>query len=457
MNNNGVLFSISILSIVAVFIVSGSFSAASFLVFTLFFGSSVILLTCKDKQDFSFVMRVYLIAFSVIAIETLLQWLGNDANMTTFADDDNDQYKFWTASLRGVSVSSPFILFKECIIDNIYYENGGYYYYIQLIAYISSHYFDGNHLMTQMLGSSVFGMLSSVFVFYLLRNYLTKEKAYKYSLVYVLLTPMLPDCLMIHRDPIISFFYLILIYLWLCKRFGILNFAFQIAIILVLINFRLQHGLFAITFLMLSILGQKSRTKWVYIGVFAAMFVLYGIAFADYIMMTVADTFIYYDNFTNEQLDVINSGLGRYVYMLPSPVKEIAQVFFLQLQFPSWDGIIKATNFYEGVIGFHKFIIKILWFYVFSFIIVSIIKKGFKKIPSHLIIAGIISLAFLFLNSSHLDLRRVICMYPIIFIIYVYYKEYVCSYKMTKSFIMNYSIFYSTLCLVYFVLSGSFG
>lgn len=456
MNNRSLLFFLSFLSIVTVLIVSQSISATCFLLFTLAVGFIVILSTCENK-DYKVVVNVFLFSFIVIAIETLLQWLGIEANMASFADDDNDQFKFWTESLRGVSVSSPEILFKECIRDNVYYENGGYYYYIQLIAYISSHYFDGNHLLTQMYGSSVFGVLSSVFIFYVLRKYLTTDKAHKYALIYILLTPVLPDCIMIHRDPIISFFYLVLIFLWLCREFTPINFIIQVAIILVLINLRLQHGLFATTFLILSIFNSQKKLRWVYVGAMIVVSIVYGLAFTDYLFITVADTFTYYERYTNEQLDIINSGLGRYVYMLPSPIKEVAQVFFLQLQFPSWDSLVKSTNIFEVILGFHKLAIKVLWFYFFAYIIMSIFKKGVKQIPSQLIIASIVSLIFLFLNSSQLDLRRVICVYPIIFCLYIFYKENVCSDEQSQRFSSYYVILYSSLCLAYFILSGSFG
>ena len=456
MNNRTLLFFLSFLSIVTVLIASQSISATCFLLFTLAVGFIVILSTCENK-DYKFVVNVFLLSFVVIAIETLLQWLGIEANMASFADDDNDQFKFWTESLRGVSVSSPEVLFKECIRDNVYYENGGYYFYIQLIAYISSHYFDGNHLLTQMYGSSVFGMLSSVFIFHILRKYLTTDKACKYALIYVLLTPVLPDCIMIHRDPVISFLYLVLIYLWLCRKFTPVNFIMQAAIILILINLRLQHGLFAITFLVLSIFSLQNSLKWVYVGSMIALIIVYGISFADYIFMTATDTFLYYDNFTNEQLDGLNTGLGRFVYTLPTPVKEIAQIFFLQLQFPSWGALQKSTNIYQFIIGTHSFVICVFWFYVFSFSVVAMLKYKFKNLPALLKYGLIVFLSFLLLNTSALEVRRVVCVYPILYLVYIYYHNMLASKLFIHNVKRTYALVYVALCLVYFSASVIIG
>lgn len=450
--DNITLFIVALIEVLTVFIVSQSIASSLFLLLTLALGYSIILLTSGgNKTD---IIKVFLISFCVITFFTVIQWLGNEASINIFSDEDNDQFKFWTASQRGASALSIRQLYKECIVDNIYLKNGGYYLYIQTIAFFATKISDGNHLLLQHFGTATAGILSSIFIYHILKRFCLPKNVVKYSIVYMLLTPIILGSIVLTRDAIITFFYSIIIYLWICKEPSVKIVLLQTIICIVLSNLRLQHGLFALAFVVLSILTSTKKIKYVYVAGFIGILLVYGLTMFDTLIYSVVDTFEYYDNYTDDFLDSVNSGLGRYVFMLPSPIKEVAQVFFLQLQFPSWGAMSNANNFYHFLTGFLRFVINVFWFYIFCYVISGLCAFKIKQLPKTLVYGLLLFLFFLILNSSALELRRVICVYPIMFSTYVFYKDFVSSSLFNLNVKKIYSFIYISLGLFYFVATS---
>lgn len=455
LNWSGLLF-VAFAVIVFEYIISASIASAALSTFILCVGLLLVFLTKLDSREKSSLLYIFLISFSIVTIATVVRWLGNEASGPLFFNDANDQYKFWLASQEGAKRGSIKAIYDSCIANNIYLKNGGYYFYIQSLGFIAQRYFDGNHLLLQQLGTSFSLIFSSIFIFLILRKFSKPENVARYSLYYIALTPVIIDSIGLHRDSLISLFYIILIYFWLCRNLSLVNFIIQIVLCLILINFRLQHGLFAIIFLLLPFLRARRLSTWFYILAIVIAFVVYGISFLDMLVISVNDTFEYYGETTSDSLDNINSGLGRYVYMLPHPIKEIVQVFWLQMQFPAWLPMANAKNIYLLSIGILAFVIYVFWFYMFTYTVTLVCKKK-TTIPKQLKIGILIFFVFILLNSSNLTLRRVICVYPMLFVIYAYLKSYYNNPDFTKRFKSTFILGYSVLCFIYVIFSATHG
>lgn len=433
--NNLILKILSLIWILIQWGLSNSNSVMIFQLFTLFLGIFIINVITKNICHKKTVKTVFLISFLVLNIFTTIRWLGIECDFNTFADENNDNYKFWLATnnLNEISISK---IYKECIIDNIYLENGGYFFYIRMLGYLAESYFDGNHILLQQLGTAFPSVLSSIFLyflsFYICNDY---KQSYNYACTYILLTPLITISTGITRDAIIAFFYLLLIYLWFTKELSLKVVVVELLIMLILMSFRMQHGLFASAFIVMTIITSNSSNRWLYYLALLVLVINIGLLIYSFMINHLADTIDYYIAYRADELEGLNSGIGRYVYALPTPIKELAQILFLQLQFPPWYDLIKSTNVFYSICGVLNMVISFYWFYIFYSVIINLYKFGYKQLPKKYLFAIIIFFIFILLNTSNLSLRRVVCIYPLLYLVYVYFRTssfYCINYRHIK-------------------------
>lgn len=434
-----------------VFIVSSSFASATFVAFCLLIGL-LLCFSCSKDSFFRQNSKVFLVVFVCYVILAIIQYLDITNSIAVFADTDNDHYLFWLESQEGAKSSSFLQVFNRCIINNEYVENGGYYFYIQTLAYYAQHLFDGNSLMLQLLGTFFPGMLSAIVFYQLLNNYVDSQSARKYALLYVLLTPALSVCFGIHRDAWIAFFYLCLIYLWLVKGFSVKTLILQLVITIILLSLRIQNGLFSVVFIFLTLISSKKKYRWLFYSILGVVLIAYGAVFYTIVNDEMLNTMVYYEQLAEESLNNVDDGLGRLVYQLPSPIKEVAQVIVLQMQFPPWLSIVQSNTFYGQIIGFLQLLINVFWLYIFTFTVFMFIKKKFlRTVSSDWAWFFLLFFVFIFLNSANLVLRRVVCIYPCLFLLFVYLKTTSVSKSENSMFSPFYILGYSLLCVTYLV------
>lgn len=447
---NVVLLFVSFIVVIIVYIISSSSSSMMMSIVTLLFGWLMTLVFGKSGNERTNMSKVMLVSFIAITIAAIFQYLDIVTEYSNFAFVGNDNYHFYNISMEGVGALSISKIFNECVIQNIHYENGGYYFYIKLLAYLAEHYADGNSIMLQQLGTVLPSVLSSVVLYGILSKYCPEGKTIKYTCSFMLLSPLILHSVGIHRDAMISLFYFILIYLWLCKDFSLKVGILQVLFAVLLYYFREQHGLFALSFVVVSSIASRKQSRFFSILAVVALIAIVGASYlTDLVSGSFAETNEFYEGLRSERLSGLSSGIGRFIYMLPFPLRELAQILFLQLRFPPWLALSEASNFFAVPLGILAFAIAFYWFYVFSFTLFSLLKKGHKCLPTKLIYGLLLLFAFLFLSSANLDSRRVVCMYPLLFAPFVYYKEYVLSMSNVKVFGRRYAIIYAFICLLY--------
>lgn len=447
MNSKFFLLSLFILTLSG--IISQSFSVSVFLFLSLALGCIMVQVLSPSNINRKELNDVYFISFCVFVILTTIQWLGNDIN-AAFNVEENDQYRFWTAS-QSNGASSLSMIYKECIIDNIYIENGGYYLYIRTIAYFADHYLDGNHLLLQQLSSAVPGIYMSIFLYLIIYQFSSLGNVKKYAISAVLLTPLLTNSIGLHRDSLIAFLYVVIIYIWICKPFNLRTVIVQLTLAFLMIYIREQHGFFAFSFVGLSLISSRSSSsRFLYVIAVFVIFLALGSSIIVNVIDNYKDTVAYYDAFRENALSGVNSGLGRHIYSLPTPLKQITQILVLQMQFPPWAPLAAATNFYYVITGLVILAVNVFWFYVFIYTVFSIRRFGVKTIPFVIKLSLIVFISFVVLNCSNLDLRRVVCVYPLLFLSYVYFRENAANSLFNKNIRKIYSIVYSLLIVVYY-------
>lgn len=450
---NTILFFVSAIVVLAVYLTSSSSASIGMSVVTLLLGLLLVLLFGR-KNNRTEMTTALLAAFIVVTLATIVQYLSYTANFSSFASEYNDNYKFWITSQEGITAESLYQLYNDCIIQNIHYENGGYYLYIKSLAYLATKFADGNHLLLQQLGTAMPCIFSSIVVYAILLPFSPQRKVLNYTLLFIIFSPLILHSVGVHRDSVIAFLYFIVIYLWLCKDFNFKIGILQIAIAVLLYYFREQHGLFALSFVVLSAVSSHKRKRWYYV---VAIIVLVAIVGSSYLISLIQSNYEatneYYTNRLSNALSGFDSGIGRYVYMLPTPLRQIAQIVFINLRFPPWLALSSATSFYAGAIGILSLAVAVVWFYVFSFSLVAMHNAGFKVLPTKIVYGLILLVIFLFLNSNNMDSRRVVCMFPLLYVTFVYYREMI-QFKIIghRHFTRKYAFSYLIVCVAYLVV-----
>ena len=133
-------------------------------------------------------------------------------------------------------------------------------------------------------------------------------------------------------------------------------------------------------------------------------------------------------------------------------IRQIASMLFSQFSpFPSWNLAINARNIPQFVIGLIQMTAPAFWFMVWFCVIQIISFKDYRKLlPNILIFSGLAFIVFLLANSSNMNPRRLICMYPVLYLFFVIAKEKYPFYikkNMKRGFMA-----YLVLCLVYLII-----
>ncbi len=453
MKNNSALFIIVSIAIILMGFTTSSLSAFVVALIVLMIGLFTSSIISKNSVERNNLINVVLCFWGLFIVLALLKYTSVSLNMSDWAVDTNDHYKFYSASESAKSYHSIKDIFSDIITDNIYYENGGHYFYVALLSYLGYTYFDGNSIILQYIGTGFFAIMEVILLFKILTSIVDTTKARKYTLLFAILSPLLLFSISITRDTSIAAFYSLLIYLTFCKKYNVIIFLLQILIAFILTYFRWQHGLFASIFILASLILANQKSRWLYVFIVMGILVAAGSAFLDVAVTSLTETNEYYTNYTNSELESFTSGIGRYVYMLPSPIKEVTQILVSQMQFPPWLQITNSKNICDVIIGIVNMSGRFFWFSVFCLSIYCMIKQKFKSVPTKFTIAISIFFLMIIANLASLEARRIICVYPLLYMYYVYAKEYLIHPRAFRNFNKKYASVYGGLCLVYLILS----
>lgn len=443
-------FVLVLLTAIVATTVSGSLSVMFFCVFSYFVGLLLCsTIECKDRIRG---YKVLNIVFSVITMFAVFHYMDASVDWYNFAQEGNDEYKFWMSSEKHAHYPS----ISQIYIDSYttYYDlldTKGYVCYIGIIAYLAERYFDGNNLLLQLLGSVLFGTFISVILYKILLLYFNSRKSFKYALLYSLCSAVVYYSFKYYRDIHIAFFYVLSLYV-LLDKFSIKGVVVLLCSIVIVWQLRQEHGIFLITFLTYYIYYFIKKNTLITILFFVILVLVFFVYFSDVydsVMRRMAGYEV--SSYMSEALK--ENSFGAVIYKFPSPIKEVLLVINSQIRpFPSWHLLVESKNIYSAIVSLVDIVRGIFWFVIVSSIFVWLFAyKAMKKIPLNFKYLMLIVLVFLFANTSNMTERRLICVYPMIFLLYVWLKENVISYKAYFTTKKHTVYLYISLCLIYIV------
>ncbi|WP_221659310.1 hypothetical protein [Bacteroides salyersiae] len=412
--------------------------------------SHVIFNTITEREK---ALRIFVVSsFSYFLFALFAYWAYLTNNNSFFQYPDQENFYAMSQYLGGLfSVKS---IFNACFIDPadiILTENQGAYFYLGSISYFANHYLGGNNVLFQILNVSFLAALIPVFVFRILTYFVSLKSAFRASIVFVFCSYVFYYSPWILRDIHIALLYVIGLSI-LFSPFKVYRLIILSVLVFITTFFRMEHGLFMLFMPLLYIYEQTKYNKIIhYVFIIIALGVcmtLSAVIIPEIIAIQAGlDRYIDYTQAAAE-----DGGLGKYILHLPMGIRQIASMLFSQFSpFPSWNLAINARNIPQFVIGLIQMTAPAFWFMVWFCVIQIISFKDYRKLlPNILIFSGLAFIVFLLANSSNMNPRRLICMYPVLYLFFVIAKEKYPFYikkNMKRGFMA-----YLVLCLVYLII-----
>ncbi|BEI58438.1 hypothetical protein GCM10007041_18810 [Butyricimonas faecihominis] len=435
----------AVIAILLTILVSGSFVSCSMAIFTFTLGHLYCnTVNCYDRY---WARKAFNIVFSLTTVFACIHYLDTVVDWNDFAIDWKDEYKFWSFT-QGGSASDIGGLFYDCFIRRIHITDEGYLFYITALAYVANSLFDGNHLLLQFLGSGLFGSLASIVLFKIYSRYLNAKKAYTNTWILSFCSVVFFYSFQLLRDIHIYFFYLVAFNI-LLDRFRVKGVVTLILITIIVFQLRFANGLFCLALLVYYFYKQFRKYKWLlplFIIIVISIFLKY--FWEDY--YSVVQAMNRYMEFTEEAIGT-EQGLSAVIVQLPSGIKETVSFLNFMLQpFPSWNGLLESINIFNGIVEILPVIYQLFWFFVFALTVKWLIfDKKFKELPLDMRWLLIIVFIFICLNLSNPNQRRIMCAYPIIFLVYAYVKEYCIPAKVVQGNKIVVFVCWSCMVLMY--------
>ncbi|WP_193039079.1 hypothetical protein [Pseudoalteromonas nigrifaciens] len=405
----------------------------------------------RDLKNIIFIFSLATILYFSYSL-VLFTELTNQIGYEMF----RDQTHFHSVANSLKYSDSIISILKETVIEKKHIENEGAHFSFGVIAYISNKYHYGNPLLLQSLLVASFAVLINVFLYNTLRFYIDESIALKYTILFILFSFAFSYSPWILRDIHIMFFYSIGIYL-VHKSFSVKVLLFLFSIQVILMEFRVESS-FAFMFLpMVYIYLQAKNYKYKSVLYFICILLILPATSIIFDLLSrnitgVTDTLARYDSYTSEALES-QSGLSGALYKLPFGIKHFSISVTSQIQpFPFWAGVEKGAPFTLNLSELLFGVSAVFWFYV-MFINALFFKEHYRKIPKLLLYLLAFFCLFILANSSNLTTRRIIAVYPIAYVLFVFIAAQI-PYEVLRRKSIVFILVYISLSFIYILLKG---
>ena len=408
------------LFIVGIFDGHTSSFAAMFLMFLLGFLSvnsikSQVGITNGGKV-FGIVFSVYIIS-AFIASRSFLdgQYFYVVDSMKYIEEYGN--ISIWSWNYTFTILSQTYLFFAD--------NNGLFNQSLAAWAYIANHYLDGTTVFYLTLFQTLFGMLAILEVYKIFLLYFESQKAAKYACIFALLSLFHIYSIVIIRDIVIVYFYM----LGLRKIMGkpkISDIFVLLFVMVVTIGVRLYTGLFFGTFIMFWLYKLLQEKKYAGLKFLLFPIIMLGIFFVGSAFLSsvlVENTVGQIEEY--DELYSETKGIARRFRSLPIGVSQIVILFFSQLPLDDLRRLSLSTSFSNYYLSILAIVYQIFGFVIFYGLMYYCFVKGFfRKLTSNDRWLLIIMLIFIALNlSTHMDVRRSMEAIPFIYLFYMQAME----------------------------------
>lgn len=290
--------------------------------------------------------------------------------------------------------------------------------YLNEMAIIMNNYFGGMTVYGMTLCLTIFGILSSLVLYKIFLRHFDEKYAYRQVLLFSICSQFFLYSTVIIRDVVICFLYLVAFDI-IDRKFSIKGLLMLFVVVLLSWGVRLYSGVFLMSFIWYYLYAKMSSGTTRFIGKFLA--VLFGVI----IVVAIIGSSLMEQ--TTEELDVYeelsqarsDGGIVARLMKLPPGISHLCIVFYTMIRpLPPFSVFVGVESFSNFSIATLSFISGFFWFVCFyTYTLLAVFNHQLKKLDSNkLLLLGIVFL-FLLANASHPDVRRMLPVFPIIYLL----------------------------------------
>ena len=321
------------------------------------------------------------------------------------------------------------------------------------IAFIGNTYLGGATVLYITLVQTFFGILCSLEVYKIFTNYFTPKESSKYAIIIALLSCFMMYSCVIVRDIVIAYFYILgfRVVLKECSVSDIIKLGLYFVI---LIGLRLYSGLFFGVIIMFWVykLAKSRNTVMkiliIPIALAAGIFLVSSFLSQGIVEQTEEEMEIY------DELSAERGNMSNRLRELPPGISHFALILFSQARLDPYAHLRIAESFSNYYMSLDSVIISFFTFITFyALLFYLFIKGGYGKLSADDKMLFWISILFLALNTSHIDIRRMMGVLPFLYLLYARFNK---IYPRRVALNVNFLMFgaYFVLTLGYFMLRG---
>lgn len=320
-------------------------------------------------------------------------------------------------------LNSTYVSWQKDAIVRCYLEftdsNALYNAYLNNIAVYANNSLEGITVYGFTLCHTIWGVLSSVVLYRILTRRFNERKAFNLALVFAFCSLFMFYSTVIIRDIIICFFYLVAFDI-VDQKFTMSGIVKLLVLILIVWGIRLYSGLFLITFLCYYIYKKLYNSSLRHMATFVFATILISVSgfilASDIVTQTMDEIQLY----TELTADRSAGGMVSKLQSLPLGLSHLSIFFFMMIgPLPPFNGYIGVETFSHFWMSTMRFVAGFFWFVLFYSLFYKLfIKKYISQIPFDKIVLLLVCLLFMLANTSHPDIRRMLPVFPILFVQY---------------------------------------
>lgn len=360
----------------------------------------------------------------------------------------------YIASVRNCdSVTTIIRQLQICYLD-LADNNGLYNSMLYMIGLLCKTYHVEATSLAITLPQTLFGILTIIMLFRILCNYYSEHEAFKYTLVFGLFSLTFLYSAIIVRDVVLEFLFTVGLAIVL-KKFSVWRLVSLFLLVAIVMGIRLYSAVFFCLFIIFYLYQFTNGKKYHIVIKFFSIIALFPIlssAFWGSFWEQSVDEFDLYNTWQNEL--AFNVGLSGKLRQLPPGLSQLSLMLYSQANpFPPYSVLvsIQGSNWIHIYMGVLILLTSVWWFFIsYTAFYFFFLKKDYKKLSLDFRLLYLIALIIVGVSvSMHVDIRRLLPAYPIIYLIYLKYVKSIETIHEIHKGRNILCVFYITVILLY--------
>lgn len=374
-------------------------------------------LTIGDHRAVGWRMKVCAAVTIVYLVSTyIVSFSFDDGNTFVVSDSMRYIYTHRDVSFTSYEVRQYLISCYVYLSDN----NGLYNVCLNYLAQMYKYFYIPVNSMSLAFPHALFGVLCSITLFRILSSYFPYKEAYKYTVIFALVSLYHFYSVIILRDIVISYLFLLCIEIVL-KKFKLYRLFFLIFYMIIAIGIRLFSGYFIAIFILYYIYSQIPKRFRVIIVPIYGFIILWIVL--QFFTKNVEQTFSELDKYNvfSQSRSGQGEGLVARLQRLPIGIRQVVLAFLSQtVPLPPYDYFFSAKSFSNYYMSTMAFVYSVWWYFIFyTLAYILLIEKKIRSLSQNQLVFLGMAILFIMANTVHLDIRRMMPVYPIIYLFYL--------------------------------------